>query len=116
MRGTAGRTNFIFNNKEKLNKNNADIIVDFKQRQGDLIQLDGDLHNLPDDPKFKRTKNRRNLARLAESNVDIVYFKNKHLYLNTNVKEKGFGDPGETGLLAILKGKPQLGQNSLEII
>ena len=116
LKGAPGRTNFIFNIKEKLNKDNADIIVDFKKRQGDLIQLDGDLHNLPDDPKFKRTRNRRKLVRLAQSNVDIVYFKNKHLYLNTNGKEKGYGDPGESGLLAILKGKPQLGQNSLEII
>ena len=66
--------------------------------------------------KIQKDQKTRKLARLAESNVDIVYFKNKHLYLNTNGKEKGFGDPGESGLLAILKGKPQLGQNSLEII
>ena len=116
LRGTDGTTIFNFNNKEKLIKGNADIIVNFKKSEGDLIQLDGDLHNLPDEPKFKRTRNRNKLAKLAKTNVDIVYYKNKHLYLNVNGEEKGFGHPGENGLLAILKGKPSMAHDSLEII
>ena len=109
-------TNFVFKNQERLNKDNADIIVNYKKSEGDLIHLDGDLHGLPEDPKFKRTRNRRKLSRFARSNVDLVYFKRKHLFLNTNEKENGFGDDNEDGLLAILKGKPRLSQNSFEII
>ena len=81
-----------------------------------MIHLDGDLHGLPIDPKFKRTRNRRKMSRLARSNVDVVYFKRKHLFLNTNGKEKGFADEDETGLLAVLKRKPGLAQDSFEII
>ena len=90
--------------------------VDFKKKEGDQIHIDGDLHDLQDDPKFKRTRNRRKLSRFARSNVDIVYFKRKHLYLNTNGKEKGFGDDIEEGMLTLLKGKPSVVQDSFEII
>ena len=116
MRGSPGATNFIFSNKEALIKDNADVIVDFIKTEGDQIQIDGDLHDLPDDPKFKRTRNRRKLGRLAKSNADIVYFKRRHLIINANGREKGFADDNEDGLLAVLKGKPRLTQDSFEII
>ena len=116
MRGSRGVTNFIFKNKEALSKGNADVIVNFKNKEDDQIQIDGDLHGLPEDPKFKRTRNRRKLSRFARSNVDIVYFNRRHLYLNSNQEDKGFADGNEAGLLAILRGKPRLSSDSFEIV
>ena len=115
LRGTSVADNFIFCNEEKLIKENADIIVNFDKFEGDMIHIDDDLHGLSEPIKFKRTKNRRKLKRLASSNVDVVYFKRKKLFVNSNGKAEGFSDDDEKGLLAVLKGRPALAQDSLEI-
>ena len=116
LRGTPDADNFIFSNEEILSKDNADIIVDFNKFEGDMIHIDGDLHGLSESIKFRRTRNRRKLKRLSRSTVDVIYFKKKTLFINSNGRKAGFSDDEEKGLLAILKGKPLLSDANLEII
>ena len=58
---------------------------------------------------FTSTKAKKSLKQLAQKDYDFIYFEKKgQLFLNGNCTAKGFGETEEGGLLAILKGKPDL--------
>ena len=105
-----GATNFIFNNKENLTEENADIIINFKKRRGDRIQIDGDLHGLPDNPRIKRFGRFRyfdNMQNEKYRRIDIAIVRqktSKFLFINSQVEDNSFGnDVNNFDLLAIIK-------------
>ena len=63
---------------------------------------------------FKASKNRKKLRKHGKKYFNFIYDQAKGgLYFNENGADKGFGDGG---LIAILKGAPDLTQNHLEFI
>ena len=117
LKGKPGVTNFIFDKLEKFSKRNADHIVKFNRKENDMIHLDEKLYDLSDDWGFAKTKSKSKLNKLAKSDVDLIYFQKKgFLYVNGNSEDKGFGDPDEGGLLAVLKGKPSLKAGDIQLI
>jgi hypothetical protein len=62
-----------------------------------------------EDGTFAIATSKQELKQLMTSDADVVYDKKKgKLYLNENGVEKGWGDKKVGGLLAKLKGKPEL--------
>ena len=64
---------------------------------------------------FAAGKNKKVVKRqLAKINIDFLYDQKKGgLYFNENDSDKGFGDGG---IIAILKGAPDLSADNLEFI
>ena len=64
---------------------------------------------------FAIAKNRKELKKLSRSNVDVVYEQTTgKLYLNDNLKEKGWAKKGKRSLLAKFKGKPDLSNSNFD--
>ena len=64
---------------------------------------------------FAIATSKKELKQLMTSDADVVYDEKKgKLYLNENGVEKGWGDKKVGGLLAKLKGKPELSAESFD--
>ena len=117
LKGKKGVTNFIFKGNEKLRKKNADVIINFNPKEGDRIWLDQEAYGLENKAKVVKCNSRNRLRKLAKTNHELIYFKKKgFLYINGNGKDSWMGEPDEGGLLAILKGKPQLRNNHIDFL
>ena len=93
---------------KKYNKKSADIIANFKPSV-DKLRLDADEFGASQ--SFKVAKNRKALMRLARKDFDFLYDQKKGgLYYNENGSKKGFGDGG---IIAILKGGPNLDSDNI---
>ena len=80
---------------------------------GDEIEahLDADLG---DDRTFAVASTKKELKQLKKSDADIVYDERKgKLYLNGNGAEKGWGTKAIGGLIAKVKGKPQIAADDI---
>jgi hypothetical protein len=112
LRSKKGETNFILETLEPFTKKNADLIIQFKGSEKDHILIDPNISDsLSSDSgiSFASTKSKKSLKQLSQKNYDLIYFEKKgELFLNGNGTAKGFGETDEGGLLAILKGKPNL--------
>lgn len=54
---------------------------------------------------------------MSKEDYDFVYFEKKgRLYFDGNGSEKNWGNSGEGGLVAILKGKPDLTAEDLTLL
>jgi len=96
---------------KKYNKKTADIITNFKPSV-DKLRLDADAFGASQ--SFKIAKNRKALMRLARKNFNFLYDQKKgSLYYNENGSKKGFGDGG---IIAILKGGPNLDSDNIIFI
>ena len=76
--------------------------------QGDEIEilLDADLG---EDATFSVAATKKDLKQLKKTDADIVYDERKgKLFLNGNGEEKGWGSKAIGGLIAKVKGKPQV--------
>ena len=93
---------------KKYDKKTADIITNFKQSV-DKLRLDAGEFGASQ--SFKVAKNRKALMRLARKDFDFLYDQKKGgLYYNENGSKKGFGDGG---IIAILKGGPNLDSDNI---
>ena len=112
LRGQKGSTNFILETREPFTKKNADQIIQFKRSEKDRILIDpiiSDSLSANSELSFASTKSKKSLKQLAQKDYDFIYFEKKgQLFLDGNGTAKGFGETEEGGLLAILKGKPDL--------
>lgn len=79
------------------------------------LRIDIESFNLEGSPSFAAAKNRKAIKKqLAKQDIDFLYDQKKGgLYFNENGLEKGFGDGG---IIAILKGAPDLTESNLEFI
>jgi hypothetical protein len=81
----------------------------------DTLEIDTDSFGLDSSATFAAGKNKKTVKKkLAKLDIDFLYDEKKGgLYFNENGADKGFGDGG---IIAILKGAPELTSGNLEFI
>ena len=98
---------------KKYGKSYADKITNFDS-SSDNLKIDKDLFGVGKKASFKAAKNKKYLGRYAKKGYDFIYDEKKgYLYFNENGSDKGFGDGG---IIAILKGAPDLNSSDLKFI
>ena len=98
----------------KFNKRSADKITNFDPST-DALEIDTDSFGVDASATFAAGKSKKIVKKkLAKQDFDFLYDEKKGgLYFNENGADKGFG---EGGLIAILKGAPDLTSDNLEFI
>ena len=81
----------------------------------DTLEIDTDSFGIDSPATFASGKNKKAVKKkLAKLDIDFLYDQKKGgLYFNENGAEKGFGDGG---IIAILKGAPDLNSSNLEFL
>ena len=102
------------NQPSKFNKKSADKITNFNPST-DTLEIDTDSFGIDSSATFASGKNKKAVKKkLAKQDFDFLYDEKKGgLYFNENGANKGFGDGG---IIAILKGVPDLTSDNLEFI
>ena len=112
LKGTKTANAFTFDSFEAFTKKSADKIIRFNSSQGDKIAVSPNAFPGLQDVSgisFASTKRKKKLKKLSKDDYDFVYFEKKgRLYFDGNGAEKNWGNSSEGGLVAILKGKPEL--------
>ena len=95
-------------------KKSVDKITNFNPST-DTLEIDTDSFGIDSSATFAAGKNMKAVKKkLANKNFDFLYDEKKGgLYFNENGSDKGFGDGG---IIAILKGAPDLTSGNLEFI
>ena len=98
----------------KFNKKTADKITNFNPST-DTLEIEIDSFGIDSSATFASGKNKKAVKKkLAKQDFDFLYDEKKGgLYFNENGSDKGFG---EGGIIAILKGAPDLTPDNLEFI
>ena len=99
----------------KFNKRSADKITNFNPST-DTLEIDTDSFGIDgSSATFTSGSNKRDIKKnLAKQDFDFLYDQKKGgLYFNENGSDKGFGDGG---IIAILKGAPELTASNIEFI
>jgi hypothetical protein len=97
----------------KFNKKSADKITNFNPST-DTLEIETASFGIDSSATFAAGKNKREVKKLAKQDFDFLYDEKKGgLYFNENGADKGFGDGG---IIAILKGAPDLTSSNLEFI
>tara|TARA_B100000073_G_C23678083_1_gene551393 strand:- start:218 stop:1270 length:1053 start_codon:yes stop_codon:yes gene_type:complete len=98
----------------KFNKKSADKITNFNPST-DTLEIDTGSFGIDNSATFASSKNKKTVKKkLAKQDIDFLYDEKKGgLYFNENGAEKGFG---EGGIIAILKGSPDLTASNLEFV
>ena len=112
LKGTTGADAFTFDSFEAFTKQSADKIIGFNASQGDTIAVGPNafpsLQGVSD-VSFASTRSKKKFKQMSKEDYDFVYFEKKgRLYFDGNGAEKNWGNSDEGGLVAILKGKPEL--------
>ena len=102
------------NQPTKFNKKSADKITNFNP-SNDTLEIDTDSFDIDSSATFATGKNKKLVKKqLAKQDFDFLYDEKKGgLYFNENGSDKGFG---EGGIIAILKGGPDLTANNFKFI
>ena len=112
LKGTKGADAFTFDSFESFTKQSADKIIGFNASQGDTIAVSLDAFPAlkgVSDINFASTRRKKEFKQLSKEDYDFVYFEKRgRLYFDGNGAEKNWGNSDEGGLVAILKGKPEL--------
>lgn len=92
----------------------ADKVINFNALT-DAIDIDINSFGINRSATFETGKNKKEVKKvLAKQDFDFLYDQKKGgLYFNENGADKGFG---EGGIIAILKGAPDLTSSNLEFI
>jgi hypothetical protein len=98
----------------KFNKRSSDKITNFNPAT-DTLEINTDSFGIDSAATFANGKNKKAVKKkLAKLDIDFLYDQKKGgLYFNENGADKGFG---EGGIIAILKGAPDLTSSNLEFI
>ena len=99
---------------KQFNKKTSDKITNFNPSI-DTLEIDADSFGIDNWSTFAAGANKKEVKKkLAKQEFDFLYDQKKGgLYFNENGSEKGFGDGG---IVAILKGAPDLTSDNLEFI
>ena len=111
---TQDRAETTINKPSKFKIKNIDKITNFNPLT-DKIEIDTDSFGIDSFATFAVGKNKKKVKKkLAKQDFDFLYDQKKGgLYFNENGADKGFGDGG---IIAILKGAPELTSDNLEFI
>lgn len=97
----------------RFDKKSADKIINFNL-SNEKLKIKAKAFGIKDLPSFKSAKNKKELKKLARKDFDFLYdHKKGGLYFNENGAKKGFGDGG---IVAILKGGPDLTSKGLMFV
>ena len=112
--GSDSPNNTAITKPSKFNKKSADKITNFNPST-DTLEIDTVSFGIDSSATFASGKNKKKVKKkLAEQDFDFLYDEKKgRLYFNENGSDKGFGDGG---IIAILKGAPDLTSDNLEFI
>ena len=98
---------------EQFTKRFADKITNFNPKK-DTLSISKSEFDIGQQIKFATSKNKRALKALAKQETDFIYDQKKGgLYYNENGPSPGFGDGG---LIAILKGAPDISSEHIQSI
>ena len=105
----------VIKHKTEYSKNNADLITNFFSPLRFKLEIDSGNFGVDISATFAAGKNKKTVKKkLAKQDFDFLYDQKKGgLYFNENGAGKGFG---EGGIIAILKGAPDLTASNLEFI
>lgn len=96
-----------------FSKSSADIITNYKPKSDGPIQINLNTFDGAAG-KLKITRKSKQVSKFAKKSYDFIYDGQAgYLYYNENKAETGFG---EGGIIAILEGKPKVGQGNFEFI
>ena len=96
-----------------FSKKSADKITNFNL-SSDTLNIDTESFDIDRSASFKAAKNSKEVKKFARKTFDFLYDQKKGgLYFNENGSNKGFG---EGGIMAILKGAPDLTESHFEWI
>ena len=97
-----------------FHKKSADKITNFNPST-DTLEIDVDSFGIDSSATFSTGKSKKLvMKKYAKKEFDFLYDEKKGgLYFNENGSDKGFGDGG---IIAILKGAPDLTSDNLEFI
>ena len=111
---TSGAESIKISAPTKFNKKSADKITNFNPST-DTLEIDADSFGIGSTATFATGKNKKAVKKkLAKQDIDFLYDEKKGgLYFNENGADKGFG---EGGIIAILKGAPELTSGNLEFV
>ena len=120
LKGTKGAEDaFFFDSFEAFTKKSADKIIGFKATQDTIAVSPDAFPGLKGVSaiRFASTKSKKELKQLSKDDYDFVYFEKKgRLYFDGNGAEKNWGNSSEGGLVAILKGKPELTAEDITLL
>ena len=104
----------MINKPSKFKIKNIDKITNFNPSI-DTLDIDSDSFGVDGSATFAAGKNKKIVKKkLARQDFDFLYDQKKGgLYFNENGADKGFG---EGGIIAILKGAPDLTSDNLEFL
>ena len=114
-RGSQNKSDFkAISLPSNFNKKSADKITNFNPST-DSLEIDTDSFGIGSSATFASGKNKKEVKKvLAKQDFDFLYDQKKGgLYFNENGADKGFG---EGGIIAILKGAPDLTSDNLEFL
>jgi len=120
LKGTKDADVYLFDAFDVFTKKAADKIIGFDSSEGDTIaisavafpELDGESKI-----EFASTNSKKELKQLSNKSLDFVYFEKKgQLYYDGNGSYKKWGESNEGGLVAILKGKPELTMDDFTLL
>ncbi|CRY93460.1 conserved hypothetical protein [Synechococcus sp. WH 8103] len=120
LKGTTGADAFTFDSFEAFTKKSADKIIGFNASQGDTIAVGPNafpsLQGVSD-ISVASTRSKKEFKQMSKEDYDFVYFEKKgRLYFDGNGAEKNWGNSSEGGLVAILKGKPELTAEDITLL
>ena len=104
----------VLTSPSQFKKKSADKITNFNP-SSDTLEIDTDSFGLDSSVTFAVGKNMKAVKKkLANKDFDFLYDEKKGgLYFNENGADKGFGDGG---LIAILKGAPDLTMDNIDFV
>ena len=120
LKGTNSADAFTFDSFDIFTKKAADKIIGFDASEGDTLAvsavafpgLEGS-----SSVSFASTKSKKKLNQFSREDFDFVYFEKKGLlYFDGNHSDKDWGDSKEGGLVAILKGKPEVSMDDFTLL
>ena len=120
LKGTNSADAFTFDSFDIFTKKAADKIIGFDASEGDTLAvsavafpgLEGS-----SSISFASTKSKKKLNQFSREDFDFVYFEKKGLlYFDGNHSDKDWGDSEEGGLVAILKGKPEVSMDDFTLL
>ncbi len=107
------RSLYILTKPQNFKRKFADKITNFNPST-DTLEVDTDSLGIDSSYTFAAGKNKKAIKKLAKQDFDFLYDKKKGgLYFNENDSDKGFGDGG---IIAILKGAPDLKVENINFV
>ena len=105
---------FKINSRSEYKKSKSDKITNFNPST-DTLEIDTDSFGIDSSASFAAGASKKEVKKvLAKQDFDFLYDQKKGgLYFNENGSDKGFG---EGGIVAILKGAPDLNSDNLEFV